>query len=187
MTQWVVSVEGAQVPARAAILKCLQARLGLVAVPDNERSTEPLGLLLHRVRGVSRCHPRHHTLLCGPWLACQEDPALRGLHREVSHLLASRMLSCSPMRHLVMCLDSSPHEAFETLIEECDGRETTLQNLMDARARLHALSPTDVVTPFGDVQIVMLPCPCFAADNPAVLQKLVDAACEACERVLGTT
>lgn len=184
--QWVVSVEGAPVPARAAVLKALQARLGLVPVPDHDRSTDPLGLLLHRVRGVARYHPRHHALLCGPWLGAGEEqhPLLRRLHAQLTHHLAARLLPAAPVRHLLLCLDADPHEAFEHVL---DAKEATLAALRDTRARARGTQAGGVLTPFGDPQIVRLQCPAFAADNPATLDRLLDQACDLCARVVLNT
>lgn len=185
--QWVVSVEGVPVPARVAVLKALQARLGLVPVPDHDRTTDPLGLLLHRVRGVARYHPRHHALLCGAWLAgcggAEEHPLLHQLHAQLTHQLAAKLLDAAPVRHLLLCLDASPHEAFEHVL---DAKDATLQGLLDTQARTWAAQAGRVLSPFGDPQIVRVACPAFAADNPATLDRLVDQACELCARVVHT-
>lgn len=191
--QWVVSVEGAPVPARAAVLKALQTRVGLVAVPDNERHgphalTRRLGLLLHRVRGVARCLPHHAAaLLCGPWLAPDLAPGpdvlLHDLYSALSAELAEHLLGgAGRMRHLMLCLDASPHEAFEAIVEEgakdaAGHGVVTLQGLIDAQRAVDAARPAALVTPFGPVTIARLRCPCFAADNPATLQCLADEAC----------
>lgn len=189
----VVTVEGPRVPARHAVLKALQSGPGLVAVsdPEGDRSSDPgawdvctsLRLLLHRLRALARVPPGSTALLTGSWLAAAPPRAaagdLRELHRRLAAALRAKLLppGCR-VRHLMLCLDACPHEAFEALLDGDAGahRHVDLRDVERAAEAARAAEPEDAASPFG-VDVIRLPCPRFAADNVSELSRLVNAAC----------
>lgn len=182
--RWAVSVESLPVPARAAVLKSLQARLGLALLPEDCGPAAPLALLLHRLRALSRAPPGH-SLWAGSWLlAVPQDPLLWRLHRDLAAAVAGRLLpgGGEGVRHLMVCLQTSPDEALEALLAGADGRDVGLEALRHAQRCIedeHGGS----CSPF-EVEIVRVECPCFAADNPATLAKVLDLACAGCHRLV---
>lgn len=186
--RYVLSVEGLDVPARAAILKSLQSRLGLVTLPDHERCEAPLALLLHRLRSLSRIPDSSNALWAGSWLlAAPTDPAICALHRDLAGALTAA-LHC-PARattHIMLCLKACPDEAFEAVLGGDANRDACLQGLREAQRSIDSVAAggaPPAVSPFP-VRIEWLDCPSFAADNPATLSKLLDLACDACRRLM---
>lgn len=183
--RYVISVESLAVPARAAVLKSLQGRFGMACIPDAERCTSPFALLLHRMRAMARVPDKTHILWCGPWLlATPRDPLMRRLHHDLALALARRLLhdGGAGTKHIMVCLKVSEDEAFETLLEGDGCRDATLQSLREAQAAIEAPEPRSC-SPFGS-EIVRFDCPCFAADNPVTLAKVVDLACAGCASVM---
>lgn len=189
--QYVVSVEGLPVPCRAAVLKSLQSRLGLVPVPDLDRAA-PLALLLHRVCALSKVPQGAHALCTGAWLATgavHGDPDLLRLHRDLALALRARYFGDRGVTHLMVCMDACVHEAFEAVINEHQSgpaRDTCAQDLRAFADTVAAVGAGTLQPPSPfDVQIVRVPSPPFAADTPSLLADLVDRACDAVARVLG--
>ena len=85
------------------------------------------------------------------------------------------------MQHLVIRLNACPHEAFEALLEEGSpthgAREDTI-SIDDLCASSFA-----PLSPFPTV-IETVECPRFAADNPEVLQRVLQEAYDAAARHL---
>jgi len=200
----VVSVEGLPVPSRLAVLKSLQARLGLVPVPDLDRgdslpghqgTAASLDLLLHRVRALSKLPEGTPALWSGSWLlSMPRDPDLQHLHRDLAKALCSRYFpeASEAITHIMLCVEASPHEAFEHIFsdphQQPRDRDTSIQDLHLAHRTLREVlaGRQQAVTPFR-TQIVEIAAPPFAADTPGVLAELLDLACAACERALRET
>ena len=184
-----VSLESLPVPARAAVIKSLQARLGLALLPEDDRCggpVAPLALLLHRLRALAKQQAAPgggHALWGGPWLpSAPRDPLLRRLHRDLGAAVAARLMPDAGVRHLMVCLESCPDEAFEALVGVETGRskDVSLQSLHQAQRAIHeAAAGGGSCSPFP-VEIVRVACPCFAADNPETLARVLDLACAAC-------
>jgi hypothetical protein len=184
-TRWVVSLEGLAVPARAAILKSLQTRLGFALLESDARSCHPLHQLLHRVRSLARVS-RPGAVWSGSWLFdVPDEPAMRALHRDLSRELAARLLpAAQTTRHILVVLDADPDEAFETLmgadVPACqNAREVCLQDLREAKAKLARNAAEADVSPF-ETRIVHVSCPAFAADNAVTLGAICDRVCAEC-------
>lgn len=183
-TRFLVSVESLAVPARAAVLKSLQTRLGLVPVADHERGGSSLQLLLHRLLAVTRS--RQNCLLSGSWvLKVPHDPIMRKLHHDLARAVcdtAPVAAATTNVCHILVCLRTCPDEAFEELIE-CDhpvARDVTHRCLREAQHVIDSVAAgAGACSPFP-TRVVVLDCPCFAADNPAELKKLVDLAYREC-------
>lgn len=195
--RWVVSVEGLGVPARAAVLKSLQHRLGLVMADNDRHEAQPFGWLLHRMHGLTKVPPRADALWCGSWLmhVPSHAPALARLHRDLAAVLAD-LVPGGPRgtRHLMVWLDADPHEAFDAVLHcpevSSSVREVGLQSLREAQEAITravndaaAGDQAGLSSPF-DVQIVRVPCPPFAADNPVTLHKLLDLVEDGCLKAM---
>lgn len=187
---WAVSVEGLRVPARQAVLKALQARLGLVPVCDDDRADRGADaffrVLLHRVRALARVPPGSHALWTGSWVLTaprDPDPRLAALHRQLGEALVARLAPGRRVRHLMLCLDACPHEAFEAALGGDPGahREVDLRALAGAAAGLARAEPGPG-SPFP-CEVARVACPRFAGDNPATLEALLDLSCDAVKRV----
>ena len=186
MVRWVVSLECLGVPARATLLKAMQARLGLATIPDNnnERRQCPFALLLHRLRCLARVGPTHDVLLQGSWLlGVPCDELRKTLFRQLGHALVAKLLlpaagGGAATAHLMVYLKASAHEAFEA---QLDSKEVTLQHLSALEPLLLEHAAAD--SPFP-VRIVGFQCPEFTNDNPVALNKLVDLVCDACKQVM---
>lgn len=201
MTQgcrWVVSVEGLSVPARAAVLKALQHRLGLMVADNDHQDRQdhhPFSWLLHRMRGLAKVPISADALWCGSWLmhVPRGSPALTELYKDVSHVLADRLPEeASRTKHLMVWLDVDPNQAFETLFHDGNpaAREVNLQCLRDARdTLLRAVRDAmdgnreALYSPF-EVQIVHIPYPPFAADNPVTLNAVLDLVEDECLKAM---
>lgn len=193
--RWVVSVEGLGVPARAAVLKSLQHRLGLVMADNDRHEAQPFGWLLHRMHGLAKVPARHDALWCGSWLmhVPSRHPALARLHRDVAAVLADQVPGGpAGTKHLMVWLDADPHEAFDAVLHDASSstRDVGLQCLRDAQDAISravqdaaAGDRAGLSSPFW-VQIVRVPCPPFAADNPVTLHKLLDLVEDECLRVM---
>lgn len=185
MCTWVVSVESPPLPIRAALLKALQAQLGLQLIPDPSAG-DNLACLLHRLKALAKS--RHHAaLLAGPWiLETPTNPHLKALHADLGRAVA-RTLHLPPLRHLMVCLDACADEAFEHALSDPDaagrdaGRDATLSQLREAQARVRAASAAD--TPF-EGHVLRFACERFACDNPRAAAKLLDDVCAQCQRVI---
>lgn len=185
--RWLVSVEGVPVPARTAVLKCLQARCG-VACLSHECSpaampSEAFACLLDRMKALARVPASQDAAWAGPWAAAcvTEDQCLAKLYDDLAEALAEALPppgKLTDSSHLTLSLQADEHEAFEALM--CNGsgaaanislRCLTTEPREQADRRL-----------FASVQIEHLPCPPFCADNPVELHNLVTSACEAYSR-----
>lgn len=179
MARWLVSAEGASTPLRTAVLKHLQASLGLV-VSDTERSANPFALLLHRLVSLSKACDS--VLCCGSWaLAQPEHPALRRLHADLARELADRLGLTGHTRQLMVCLQMDVHECFEAALVLEEARHVTLEQLHAADAMVRGAGLT--ASPFP-LRVVRVDCPPFAADNPITLAALLDMIAEQCKAAM---
>lgn len=187
--RWVVSVESLSMPARTAILKSLQARLGLPLVADDAAvGKHQLARLLHRVRALGKLPPDQHALCTGSWTsAWRAGAAGADLTRALTRALMDKLVpgGMGGTGHLVVRLagPTAPDEAFEALMPL--DRDVTLHMLHDAQASL--LQVDDSHNPFEAVRIVDVRYPPHAIDNPVCLEAVVDDIEARCRAVLDTT
>lgn len=204
-TRCVVSVESLPVAARSHVLKALHLGLGLACVSDNV-STEPTGgggmgtaigkavktdkagsafsVLLHRLQSLSRWPAGQHALLTGQWLPKLPPQAtsLHRLHRDLAAALADRLLpgGRAGTRHIMVCMDCCPHEAFESLVEQDHAgrdRDVCLQDLLDRSALIRQAATATRPSAGGDswlcdTRVLLVRCPAYAADNATDLEEL---------------
>lgn len=175
----VVSVESLGVPARAAVIARLHSALGLNVVVDNDRCPSDFMLLLHRLKALARMPSASTVLLSGSWmLRVPVHPVLRALHADMAAALVEA-LGIRHAAHLFVCLDAEADEALEAALNEpraeasSAGSVPSLGALHDARRRLAGETHLAQLTPLAP-KAVRFECPRYAADNPAVLDNLLD-------------
>ena len=203
MVRWIVSLESPPTPARAPLLGALAAGLGLQAAephdPEQGASAGPLDSLLTRMRGLARLPAGAHAVWSSSCLLdVPEDPVWRQLYHELSGELVSRLVpgGAPGTRHLMVCLDVDPDEAFESLFGgggagagglQGNGcplarRESGLEDIAKCTERVDGGAPPSCgrgATPFQS-QRVRLHCPRFVADNPVAMEALSAAAVRLC-------
>lgn len=187
MSRWIVSLESAPTPARAAILSALAGRLGLHAAETHDAEhcagagahAAALDCLLSRMRGLARL-PAHAS---GLWATCTlldvpDAPVWRGLYRELCAELVGRLVpgGAAGTRHLMVCLDVDRDEAFESLFGVAGAGGQQHASLEDVERWCGRVAATcSPPTPFQS-HVVRLACPRFAADNPVALEALASEA-----------
>lgn len=170
-----VTLEGACVPARAAVAKALQAD-GLAVLPDDgEFGRAPFATLLRRMLALSKARRDATVLLPGSWvLGVPDDPDLRRLHGELAAELV-RALQVPVAAHTLVHLVADADEAFDAVMAAPEGRDVSLRTVREWLARAEqgvARHAEGWVSPFP-TQIARVPCPAFAADNPATLARVL--------------
>jgi hypothetical protein len=172
-----VSVESLPTPARPHVLKALHSALGLACVSPCDRAhSNPFSALLHRLKSLSRLPASQHALLTDPWLLkVPQDPEEAQLHRDLARELSDRLLpgGRAATRHIMVCLDCCPHEAFENLVESDQAgidRDVTIQSLLADRALITKTAAQEVAV--FDSRVVRVRCPAYAADNAVDLEDL---------------
>ena len=172
-----ITLESACVLARHPLLKMLQSRLGLSAIADAERFSSPFAALLHRIKALARVPDDLDVLMCGAWLPdVPVDPLVRDVYRDAAVALRDAF-EVGPCRHVMVCMDVCPHEAFETIAHLEEGR---CMNQDDARrATTVVMNATPADSPFENAVIERISCPPFAIDTPSVLDDVANTAYEA--------
>lgn len=183
----IVSVEGLDVPARAAILERLHGALagaGCNVLIDNDRASSVFLSLLHRLKALSRMPWTQDVLLCGSWmLGLPSDPCLRALHADLAAELVAA-LGIGRKRHLMVCLGSSHHEAFETaLLKHGWDVKDSLRSLESVQREIMDPERAASSTPF-DATVLPFECPRYAADNPETMAVLSKRVCDAVRHAL---
>ena len=175
--RWLVTVEGVDVPARAAVLSHIHATFGFNVIIDNDRCPSSLMLLLHRLKALARLPASRHVLLSGAWgLRAPREAAMQDLHADLGAALVGALGIPDDTRHLMISLRADADEAFEAALHHLGERDTTLQDVKRA-----APPPP---SPFG-THVVDLECPRYVADNPAELEALKSKVTAAVRRTLG--
>lgn len=188
-TRWLVSVESLDIPARPLILKHLQLVLGAGLLQDHRchagaRRWPSCFELLHcRLASLGK---RTEAVLVsdGSWLLPSFRHALlKPLHAKLGAALVTKY-GLENVRHLMICLCTTPDEAFETLIQEYAGREITLQTLRVEQQAIDGVAEkkASAASPFP-VTVVRVDCPAFVADNPASMTALANACAAACSEI----
>lgn len=185
--RWIVSVEGLDVPARAAILERLHASLagsGCNVMIDNDRSPSVFLLLLHRLKALSRMPWTHDVLLYGSWmLGVPSDPCLRALHADLAAELVD-VLRIWRKQHLMVCLGSSHDEAFETaLVKHGWDAKDSLRSLQSMQREIMDPACAASSSPF-DPTVLSFECPRYAADNPETMAVLCKRVCDGVKAAL---
>lgn len=205
MVRWVVSLESVPTPARTALLAALAGRLGLHVAEDQAPSAEPgpaagpLDSLLARMTGLARLPADAHAVWTSSCLLdVPAEPTWRRIYDDLAQELVERLVpgGVAGTRHLMLCLDVDPDEAFETLFDggtlQGNGcplvrRESCLDDVLRCCGLVSAAARADTVprvTPF-EARRVLLRCPRFAADNPAAMAALENVAVRACADAIG--
>jgi hypothetical protein len=183
---WVVSVEGLDVPARAAILERLHASLGCNVLIDNDRASSVFLTLLHRLKALSRMPWTQNVLLHGSWmLGVPSDPVLRALHADLATELVDA-LRVGRKRHLMVCMGASHDEAFETaLVKHGWDVKDSLRSLESVQREIMDPKHAAATTPFEST-VLLFECPRYAADNPETMAVLSKRVCDAVKHSLHT-
>ena len=179
----VVSLESVAVPARHAILKHLQSRLGMSAIVDVDRYASPFASLLHRLRALARLPRTQDVLWCGAWLPnVPAEPVLRALYREASDALQEALV-LGESRHLMVCMHACADELFETMVVGEESRDVSLEEVRDASSAVGKAHESS--SPFAMAIIERIACPAYAADNPATVDVVCRRAYEAIAKHVG--